>query len=128
MRGGVCLLTVSTIKAAQCTRDTTPTAVSARLSSKGSRGISDVSPFLYISSLVLLPSLVALSVLFFSAFGPFACDLFFPKPPFSKRYTLLCGSWLFVCLSGWEMSTLVGGMCSIIMLPYGTGISLYAFI
>ena len=51
--------------------------------SKGGRGISDVSsvwnyqgcrfdPLLYISSLVLLPSPVALSVLSFYAFGPFS--------------------------------------------------------
>ena len=39
-------------------------------------------------------------------------DPFFPKPPFSKRQALLCGSCL-VFLSGQEMSTLVGGMCSI---------------
>ena len=79
-----------------------------------------------IFSLVLLPSPVTISVLSFSAFGPFSWpDLFFPKPLSFERWALLCGSCLFwfeqlidEYLSWWYVQP---------MLPYGTDISLYAF-
>ena len=52
---------------------------------------------------------------------PVSLNLHFPK-----GRLVLCGScFCLVSLSGYEMRTLVGGMSSI---PYGTGISLYAFI
>ena len=68
---------------------------------KGDRGISHISPLsgisglsvflplFYISSFVLLPSLVAISVLSFSAFDPFSKLLF----PLTERWALLCGSY-----------------------------------
>ena len=54
-------------------------------------GISGLSVWSYffffflISSFVPLPSPVALSVLSFSAFGPFSSETVFAKPPFSER-------------------------------------------
>ena len=65
---------------------------------EGRPEISDVSPpvwnlwavnliplfYIYISSLVLLPCPVAISVLSVSALGPFSWSVF-PKPPFSER-------------------------------------------
>ena len=39
-------------------------------------------------------------------------DRFSPKPPFFRRWALLCGS-CFVFLIGYEMSTLVGGLYNI---------------
>ena len=65
--------------------------------------------YIYISSLVLLPSPVILSVFSFSAFGPFSWPLF-PKPPFLKGGLFLV---FLVLVFGEEMSTLVSGMCSI---------------
>ena len=52
--------------------------------------------YIYLLSCSSAYSPVAISVLSFSVFGP---DLFLPKPPFSERLALLCGSCLFVCLS-----------------------------
>ena len=70
--------------------------------------------FLYISSLVLLPSPVALSVLSLFCFiwpillASFSLNLHFPKG------RLFCLAFVFLFfLSALEMSTLVGGMCSI---------------
>ena len=75
-----------------------------------------------ISSLVLLPSPVTLSVLSITACWPFLLN-FFQK---IVQYLSLRDSF-FVCgpCLAVRRSELVGGMCS--MLPYDTGICYYAF-
>ena len=99
---------------------------------KGRPGMSDVSPPVWnlraiiwfhfaISSRVLLPSPVALSVFFFFCLMVHSPD-FFPESSsifFVKRWAFLYGS----CLAA-RRGELVRGMCG--MLQYGTGICCYA--
>ena len=71
----------------------------------------------YICSFVLLPSPVAPSVLFCFCFGPillisFSLNLHFPKGRLFCM-ALLLSLFLFLFYSDYELSTLVGGMCSI---------------
>ena len=75
-----------------------------------------------ISSLVLLPSPVILSVVSFSACWPFLLN-FFQK---ILQYFLLREAFSYGSCLAVRRRQLVGGMCS--MLPYDTGICCYAFI
>ena len=75
-----------------------------------------------ISSLVLLPSPVTLSVLSFSACWLILMN-FFEK--LFQYFSLEIRFFVWLLFSSWEKK-LVGGMCS--MLPYGTGICCCAFI
>ena len=84
----------------------------------GTSGLSVWSHFsIYISSLVLLPSLVALSVLSVSAFGLFSWPLFsFPKDRLVCVALVLLFERLWdAYFSWWHVQY---------MLPYGTSISL----